>query len=175
MELPNTTGLTFRAIRNSDFKFVKTFLSDVETTRYLPLERPYNENEAKEWLNLRLNHWENHNFGTFILSSKRQIEPIGYCGLEFVKDSGFVDIRYGLIPRVWGKGYAFQAALAVLKYGFNDLKLHKICGAAVPKNVPSKSILEKLGLRPDLTFDVYGNVVIPFSINREKFLKKFNL
>ncbi|WP_084456676.1 GNAT family N-acetyltransferase [Desulfogranum mediterraneum] len=175
MELPSTADITFRAMRKSDFKFVKNFLSKVETTRYLPLEKPYSESDAKAWFNLRLDHWQKHNFGTFILSGKRPVEPVGYCGLEFVKESSFVDIRYGLIPSVWGKGYAFQAALAVLEYGFNDLELDKICGAVVPENLPSKSILEKLGFRPDITFDVYGDVVMPFSINRGKFLEKFRV
>lgn len=169
MELPSTTDLTFRIICNSDSEFVKNYLSDVETTKYLPLERPYSKNEANEWFNIRLNHWKIHKFGMFILSDNRKVEPIGYCGLEFAKDTKFVDIRYGLSPKVWGKGYAFQAALAILAYGFTALKLHKIYGAAVPKNSPSISVLAKLGMKPDATFDVYGDVVTPYSISREDF------
>ena len=169
MELPSTTDLTFRIIRNSDSEFVKNYLSDVETTKYLPLERPYNENEAKEWINIRLTHWKIHKFGMFILSDHRQVEPIGYCGLEYVKDTELVDIRYGLITKMWGKGYAFKAALAILTYGFTALNLHTIYGAAVDENAPSISILTKLGMKPDATFDVYGDVVNPYSISRENF------
>lgn len=169
MELPSTSDLTFRTIRNSDSEFVENFLSNIATTKHLPLERPYSENEAKEWLNIRLNHFEMHKFGIFILSDNRQVEPIGYCGLEYAKDTNFIDIRYGLIPKMWGRGYAFQAALAVLSYGFIILKLHKIYGAAVPGNSPSISILAKLGMKPDATFDVYGDVVTPYSLNREDF------
>ena len=80
----------------------------------------------------------------FILSDNRQVDPIGYCGLEYAKDSDFVDIRYGLTPKMWGKGYAFQAALAMLTYGFTTLKLQKIYGASVPKNSSSISVLNKV-------------------------------
>lgn len=169
MDFLSTTDLTFRIIRNSDFEFVKNYLSNVETTKYLPLERPYSENEANEWLNIRLNHWEMYKFGILILSDNNKVEPIGYCGLEHAKDTSFVDIRYGLTPNTWGKGYAFQAAFATLAYGFITLKLQKIYGAAVPGNSPSISVLAKLGMTPDVTFDVYGDVVIPYSISREDF------
>ena len=171
MILPETDELTFRVIESSDSAFVRNYLADTETTRYLPLERPYSEEESAEWLKLRLNHWEKHGFGRFILSEKNRTEPIGYCGLEHTKDTDFIDIRYGLLPKVWGKGHASRAALAVLNHGFTTLNLNKICGAAVPGNIPSVAVLEKLGLKPDATFDVYGDVVAPYSICKEDFLQ----
>ena len=175
MKLPDTDELTFRVIQNSDSVFVKDYLADTETTKFLPLERPYSEGEGDEWLNLRLNHWETHGFGTFILSRKKQTDPIGYCGLEYVKDTDFIDLRYGLIPGVWGHGYAYKAAFMVLTYGFTSLNLDRICGAAVPGNIPSIAVLEKLGLKPDAAFDAYGDAVNPYSISKEEFLKKIQI
>lgn len=172
MKSINTKNLILKQIQENDFGFIRDYLSHNETTRYLPLERPYGEDEAIEWFNARLKHWSRHLFGTFILRDTKCLNPIGYCGIEFVKDTEFVDIRYGLVQKAWGKRYAFEAAISVLTYGFNEIDLSIIYGAAVPENIPSINILKELGMRPDVDFDTYGNVVSPFSIHKDLFINK---
>ena len=169
----NTERLCLRQIQNNDFEFILKYLSDDERTKYLPLERPYNEDEAYSWFKGRMQHWERHGFGTFLLSLKNASDNIGYCGLEYVRETDFIDIRYGLLQSAWGKGYAFEAAFSILKYGFEELTLSIIYGAAVSENYPSIKLLKNLGMEPDEKFDSYGNVVDPYSIRKDIFIKKF--
>jgi len=67
-------------------------------------------------------------------------------------------------------GYAFEAASFCLTYGFNTLGLSVVYGAAVTENYASIHVLKKTGMKPDPTFDCYGDVVDPYSINKQDFL-----
>jgi ribosomal-protein-alanine N-acetyltransferase len=58
-----------------------------------------------------------------------------------------VELGYRLCLEFWGKGYASEAAAAMLNYGFGDLKLAKIMAFALPQNKASVKILDKLGFR----------------------------
>ncbi|QMS84731.1 GNAT family N-acetyltransferase [Candidatus Xianfuyuplasma coldseepsis] len=50
------------------------------------------------------------------------------------------------------QGYMSEATKAVLKYGFDTLKLHRIIATCQPENIPSKRLCEKLGMRLEGTF-----------------------
>jgi RimJ/RimL family protein N-acetyltransferase len=50
-------------------------------------------------------------------------------------------------PAHWGKGYATEAAAAVVELGFETFALHRIIGRVEARNAPSARVLEKLGMR----------------------------
>src|SRR5215475_14697703 len=45
----------------------------------------------------------------------------------------------------WGRGFATEAAGALLRFGFDDLGLHRVTAACGPDNTASIRVLEKLG------------------------------
>lgn len=156
--------LLFKQFGEADAAFMKAYLADPLTTRFLPLEGPYSEDQACEYVSERLRHWERHGFGVFILWEKSEDRPIGYCGLEYAGDTDFIDIRYGLIRKAQGRGLAGEAAARCINYGFHSLGLPVIYAAVVSENLASKAILNKLGMKPDRSFDYYGEGVDTFSV-----------
>jgi RimJ/RimL family protein N-acetyltransferase len=58
-----------------------------------------------------------------------------------------VDIGFAFLPKFWGKGYAYEAASAVLAYGKSAIGLKRIVAITSPANQSSIKLLEKLGLR----------------------------
>ncbi len=52
-----------------------------------------------------------------------------------------------MIDEHWGRGYATEAARAVLAVGFNRLGLHEIVSITTTTNARSRQVMEKLGLR----------------------------
>jgi RimJ/RimL family protein N-acetyltransferase len=56
-------------------------------------------------------------------------------------------IGYSLARPFWRKGYAFEAVSALLAYLFDQMNLHRISAECDVDNVPSWSLLEKLGFR----------------------------
>ena len=56
------------------------------------------------------------------------------------------EIFYKLLPEHWGHGYATETAQALLKFGFDGLKLHRIEAGAATENHASVRVLEKIGM-----------------------------
>ena len=57
------------------------------------------------------------------------------------------NIGYEIAPAYWAKGYATEAARAILAFGFGELRLHRIWAHCVAENAASYRVLEKVGMR----------------------------
>jgi len=64
-----------------------------------------------------------------------------------------IDIGWRLGSTFWGKGYATEAALAVVNYAFTVLKIDEIVSFAVASNVRSLRVMEKIGMVRDINGD----------------------
>lgn len=151
-----TNRLILRPVCPEDIDCFSVLLSDAETTRYLPDGKPYSEERIRQYLSNRIAHWKK-GFGTYSLFLKdKPNTPIGYAGVEFIADSpGCVDIRYAVLPSMAGKGYAFEAAQAVISETFANTEIAVIYGVAVSENIASIRILEKLGMQTEPTLQLY--------------------
>jgi ribosomal-protein-alanine N-acetyltransferase len=81
----------------------------------------------------------------------------------------FYDIGYRFIPRFWGKGYATESALAVLDYGFNELNIKTIFGAAEIDNIASNKVLQKIGLRFINEFHFENGIANWYELKKEDY------
>lgn len=73
---------------------------------------------------------------------------IGWCGLDHLDRTRSNPVLFYLLKAdYWGKGLATEAARAVLGYGFGELDLDRIDGAAALENIASKRVMEKIGMR----------------------------
>ncbi|WP_116076569.1 GNAT family N-acetyltransferase [Asanoa ferruginea] len=57
------------------------------------------------------------------------------------------EMGYVLAAAEWGKGYATEAAAAILRFGFDEVGLHKVVATCDPDNVASARVLRKIGMR----------------------------
>lgn len=57
------------------------------------------------------------------------------------------EIGFHIVKRCWGEGFATEAALGVLDYGWGKLRLSKVYAGHHPDNAASRRILEKLGFK----------------------------
>ena len=86
-------------------------------------------------------------YGPYRVALADSDEPIGLCGLfkrEFLDDP---DIGFALLPDYCGKGFAYEAATAVLDRARHGLGLSRITAIVSPGNTTSIGLIEKLGLR----------------------------
>ncbi|WP_163340390.1 GNAT family N-acetyltransferase [Desulfopila sp. IMCC35008] len=163
--------LEYQKVVDSHLEFFTEFLGSPVLTRYLPLGHPYPRLDIIDYCQKRIDHWRRKNFGTFIISTREGSEPVGYCGLEHVRDTDFIDIRYGIKKAFWGRGYGREAAHWCLAFGFKQLGLQTIYGAAEHGNIPSLTILKQLGMGSCCDVDFYGDVVQYFKITKAEYLK----
>lgn len=75
---------------------------------------------------------------------------IGNCGVRMAHaEAHQADIGYELDPDHWQHGYATEAARAMVDFGFDVLKVHRIWSWCVADNVGSANVLRKLGLQQE--------------------------
>lgn len=103
--------------------------------------------EAQAKIRDRMALFDKRGLGKFPIFLRDTGEFIGTCGLEPFEfgHQPEVELGYRLCLKHWGQGYATEAASAVLRYGFGTLGLYKVMAFALPQNVASLKILEKLG------------------------------
>ncbi|EIO3971656.1 GNAT family N-acetyltransferase [Vibrio vulnificus] len=142
-----TERLILRPVESEDLDIYTKLFTSEETTRYLPGGKPYSSEYIANYVPQKVNHWSK-GYGTFIVSLKSSPEvKIGYAGVEQIPDSNLSDIRYGLLSEYQGKGYAFEAAKAVLNFTFGTGKVSEVYGVAVIGNFASEALLKKLGMQ----------------------------
>ena len=82
------------------------------------------------------------------IEPKENKQLIGTCGIRINNvDLREANIGYELNSQFWGKGYATEAALAILRFGFEELGMHRIVANTLAVNKGSVRVLEKLGMR----------------------------
>jgi len=93
--------------------------------------------------------WTSHRergYGEFLVELKEGGDPIGICGLLYRECLDVSDIGCAFLPQYWRRGYAYEAACAVMEYGRSTLGIDKIVGLASEENLASIKMLEKLGM-----------------------------
>ena len=94
---------------------------------------------------------------------------IGYCGLKNLADTADVELLYGIAEEYWGRGLVTEASCASLRFGFEEAGLDQIVGIAMPENLASRRVMEKLGMREEGMARHYGFDVVRYSIRRDDF------
>lgn len=152
-----TERLLLKPVCNDDMPLFEKLLSCSNTTQFLPGGKPYGLSRIHQYVENRMQHWQQYSFGTFTVHLMEDSDSkIGYAGVEWVAENpNYADIRYAILPDATGKGYAFEAAAAVLKHTFASTSLADIYGVAVAENVASIHLLKKLGMRPEPELNIY--------------------
>ncbi|MEA5602613.1 GNAT family N-acetyltransferase [Nostoc sp. UHCC 0252] len=144
-----TRRLLMREFVEADCETVLAYQSD-------PLYLRYNywthrtENDVFEFVQMFISEQKEQPRTKFQLAVvlKEENRLIGNCGIR-VNDPEMreANIGYELNTQYWGQGYATEAAQAILKFGFEELGMHRIWSWCVAENVASVKVLEKIGMR----------------------------
>lgn len=75
------------------------------------------------------------------------IEFIGLAGMFLSNDKyKMAEFYYKFYPKYWGNGFATETAKAIIKFGFEKHKLHRIEAGVATENIASVRVLEKSGM-----------------------------
>lgn len=86
-------------------------------------------------------------YGLWLIQETGAAEMAGTAGLRPLEDLG-LEIIYSLTPSVWGKGYATEAARAVVEYALGPLGLPRVLAEVDEGNAASVAVVERLGMTP---------------------------
>jgi RimJ/RimL family protein N-acetyltransferase len=142
-----TTCLELRPFTPADAPAVQRLASEhavADTTLNIP--HPYPDGAAETWI---ASHPEDFRAGmgvTFALALRETGELCGSLGLTISPRHAHAELGYWLGVPYWNRGYATEAATALLTYGFTVLGLHRIYASYFARNPASGRVLQKLGM-----------------------------
>ena len=147
----DTERLVIRPYCLEDLDGLYLAVSEENFYQYIPEEIPTRNDVANiiKWSMEQNNKNTKDKIYKFNLAifHKEDQRIIGYCGLgPDDLQMGEIEIYYGISSLYRKQGIAFEAARAVLQYGFEVIGLPKIVALADYRNEPSLKILEKLGM-----------------------------
>jgi RimJ/RimL family protein N-acetyltransferase len=109
-------------------------------------------------------HFERHGFGLWAVVDKSMGEFAGFIGLAVPAfDAHFtpcVEIGWRLAARFWNRGLATEGAACVLRFAFETLRLDEVVSFTTATNLPSRRVMEKLGMMHDRNGD-FDHPLIP--------------
>jgi ribosomal-protein-alanine N-acetyltransferase len=109
----------------------------------LRIAHPYTEQDARAFLELAKEPGKMW-LAITLLSDGRQI---GGIGMRIEEQHRHAELGYWLGVDYWGQGYATEAGREMIRYGFEQLDLHRIFATHFAHNPASGNILRKLGMR----------------------------
>ncbi|WP_409295543.1 GNAT family N-acetyltransferase [Peribacillus sp. SCS-26] len=141
--------LLLREMLETDWPQVHAYASQEKVCQFQPWG-PNSRQDTKEYIQEVLadaaqEPRERYVFAIIHKETSRLIGAVELSIKSFHNSEG--EIGYIVHPDHWGKGVAAEASRLVLSFGFEKLKLHRICATCSPDNVSSSRVLEKLGMK----------------------------
>lgn len=141
-----TRRLLLRPFDPEDAAAVRRLAGDREIAlNTLSIPHPYEEGMAEAWLASHQLRFEEGRGVAFAMVSEGEL--VGAIGLDIDRENESAELGYWVGRPYWGRGFATEAASAVVAYGFRDLDLHRVAARCFRRNPASGRVLEKAGLR----------------------------
>ena len=141
-----TARCTLRPFRFADVEDVLAYASDPAWNRYLiALPVSYTREDAEKFVSgqMLVDRDARPSWAIDVAGS-----AIGGVNLRFSPDHRIGEIGYGIAPRCWGQGLAFEVARAVIGEAFGAYpELVRIRARSDARNAQSLRVMEKLGMK----------------------------
>ncbi len=172
MQIPliKTERLILRAFEPSDAEPLFQIMAGEDVLRYFPNTAPPPQEKVNKLINHQLAQWEQYGYAWWAVTLPPGSQLLGWCGLQFLPETGETEVGYLLGRPWWGKGYATEAAFASLKFAFNDIqKFDQIIALVHPDNQASIHVIEKIGMHFVDTATYFGMVMQRYRITKLQF------
>ena len=156
-----TARLILRPFEERDRPAMRAFWADPEMTTYLGGAR---DAEGADAVIARHEGYREADggLGFWVTVRRGDQRIVGYCGLkpgaEATPAEGELEIGWSLAPEVWGGGYATEAAVAILAWGWAHRAAPRIVAITAQDNHASRRVMDRIGMRycADFRHPAYG-------------------
>jgi ribosomal-protein-alanine N-acetyltransferase len=156
-----TERLSLREVELTDAPFMLELLNSPGFLENIGDRGVRDEDQARAYIEERvLGSYRDHGFGMWLAVQKADGAPVGLAGLVRREGLETPDVGYAFIQKVWGRGYAQEAAAAVLAHAQGPMGIPKLAAITTPENFASMAVLRKIG------FTYQGMIQLP-GIDRE--------
>ena len=143
-----TERLTLRPFRLEDAKDVKRLAGSkaiADTTARVP--HPYKDGMAEKWIKTHRGMFRRKKAVIYAITRSGTGKLVGAIGLELHMANERGELGYWVGRSYWNRGYATEAAEAMLMYGFTELGLKRIYAHHFKRNPSSGRVMQKIGMK----------------------------
>jgi RimJ/RimL family protein N-acetyltransferase len=152
MESLTTERLILRKWQESDFAAVHDYAKVMENVRFMPFG-PNTEEETKAFLTRSIARYADDPMidYTYAVTLRETGQVIGGCSLTILRNQE-ASLGWILHRDHWKKGYGTELAGALIRFGFAELKLHRIIASCIADNYGSYRVMENSHMRREAHF-----------------------
>lgn len=160
----STDRLNLRLMGRDDAHLLQQIFADPIAMKYYPSTK--DKQETMEWIDWTLRNYGEYGVGLWIVEDRITGEFLGQCGIvpQMVDGVREMEIGYLFARRVWGNGFATEAAQACKHYGFKQMKLPKIVSLPDAHNKPSARVAERVGMTLEKRIFKWNKEVLVYSV-----------
>lgn len=147
-----TERLRLRPFEEDDFDAVHSYASVYDNVRYM-IWGPNSEEETRNFIKNAMEQSKAvpQQKYDFAVTLKDGGQLIGGCGI-YLKSPGEAEIGWILHRNYWKQGYGTEFARELLRFGFENLNLHRIYATCYARNYGSYRVMEHNGMRREGCF-----------------------
>ncbi len=143
-----TERVRFSVWTEGDIPLAAQLWGEEDVTRYICATGRFTKEDIQRRLLVEIDNGQQFGVQYWPIFEKTTDELIGCCGLRpFPAEANSYEIGFHLRKEFWGKGYASEAADAVIQHCFSSLKADKIFAGHHPQNAGSRKLLLRLGFQ----------------------------
>ena len=151
MNILETERLLIREMDSAiDAEFVFELLNTPKFIQYIGDRGLRTLEQSRDFIENRYRQsYRDHGYGLYTVEIKDGRVPIGICGFVRRDTLPKPDIGFAFLPQYERKGYGYESASEMMKYGRNSLGFGQILAITSLDNVASSCLLERLGFSLD--------------------------
>jgi [ribosomal protein S5]-alanine N-acetyltransferase len=119
--------------------------SEPAVRRFLFDDRQISQEEASSFIDASKASFASHGYGIWLFFEHQSNRLAGFSGLLNTSQE-LPSLIFGTQPQLWGRGYAREATVSVIRYAFDVPGLERIVADVDELNEASIRVLEALGM-----------------------------
>ncbi|MFD9812024.1 GNAT family N-acetyltransferase [Streptomyces sp. NPDC059080] len=166
MSVITTERLRLRPLTDADTDWWVRLHADEEVNRFVG---SYTREQATARLHAIQQQWAQRGHGLCAVELRGTGQVVGRCGLNWWEQFDETEIGWTFARAHWGRGYATEAARAVLAWGFGALGLQQITAMIHHGNTGSSAVAQRLGFTRLREDTVLGRPCTVHALARDEF------
>ncbi len=170
MSMLQTARLLLRPLAESDIEALHRFWNDPEVRRYLWDNERLSTEAVIEIVTASQLCFSELGAGFFAMEMvKNPGRLVGFCGYRCFEDTPQPELLYGILPEHWGEGFVTEAALEVLRHGFEECGMERVIASTDTPNQRSVRVMQRLGMFFEERREYQGLDTVFYALARSDF------
>ena len=165
-----TERLTLRPFRLDDVDAYARLRAQPALVRFLPggvAQAAEARASAERIVPAFAAQWDARGYGPWAVVETSSQRFVGHLGLRYLPELNETEVLYMLDEAVWGRGYATEGCVVACELAFRTIGLARVIAMAMPENVASVRVMQKLGMRYQADVDWAGLRLVRYELDRD--------